>query len=217
MVDQSTLQFVEVADVKDDFLILKNGTLRAVLEVNSINFELRSQDEQTAILNRFQEFLNALDFPIQILVNARKLNIKLYLESLEELIKASENELLRIQTVEYSRFIKGLVELTNIMSRRFFVVIPFYFIEAATKEGILKGLGSIFKSSAESIQKLSDEQFQSYAGQLRQRIGLVEAGLSSMGIRARQLNREELVNLFYQIYNPGSPETLELQALETRF
>ena len=213
--NQSTLQFIEIADIRDDIVILKNGTLRAVLEVGSINFELRSQDEQTAILHRFQEFLNSLDFPVQIVVSSRKLNIKSYLQELEELIKNLDNELLRIQAIEYSRYIKGLVELANIMSRHFYIVVPFYFIESVSKGGFLKNLGGIFKtSSALGVQQLSDEQFQTFSGQLRQRLALVEEGLSSMSLKTRLLSKDELANLYYQLYNPRSPETLKLEDMQ---
>lgn len=209
MASSSTLQFVDIADIRDDILILKDSTMRAVLEIGSINFELRSGDEQAAILVRFQDFLNSLDFPVQMVVHSRPLNIKEYLESLNQLQESAQNELLRVQAVEYARFIKGLVELSNIMARRFFVVIPFYLIEAAGKQGVTAALKGIIGYSGQ-IQTMDESQFDLFRGQLRQRVALVQEGLSTMGLEVTQLKYEELVNLYYQLYNPGSPEKIRV-------
>jgi len=129
MANQSTEQLVPITDIREGVVILKNGSLRMILEVSSINFELRSGDEQIAILQGFQRFLNSVDFPLQIVVGSRELNIDSYLKAIDGIIESAENELLKIQASEYSRFIKELSSLSNIMSKKFYVVIPFYVYE----------------------------------------------------------------------------------------
>lgn len=194
----TTKDFVQIEDIKDDVVVLKGGSLRAVIEVNSMNFELKSQDEQTAIIQRFQDFLNALDFPVQITISSRKLNIKGYLEKVDKIINSQTNELLRIQASEYARFIKGLTELTNIMSKKFYIIVPFY-ITALQKSGLMKG----FLKSNKNAQSLQDKDFENYKTQLEQRVNLVLDNISNTGLSGKRLNKEQLANLYYQAYNPG--------------
>src|SRR3989344_2675274 len=108
----STENLVPISDIREGVVILKNGSIRLVLEISAINFELRSADEQTAILQGFQRFLNSVDFPIQIVVSSRELNISNYIKTVDQIAETTENELLRIQTTEYSRFIKELSSLS---------------------------------------------------------------------------------------------------------
>lgn len=197
----STKQFVEIQEIRDEVLVLKDGSLRQIIRVGSTNFDLKSQDEQTAILQGFQNFLNALDFSMEIMVMSRKLDINKYLETLDELIENQQNELMRIQAVEYSRFVKELTQLANIMSKNFFVVIPFY-IGARTKEGIMEIFKSIFKP-AETVKRLTPEEFEIYKSQLNQRTNLVLENLAGLGLGMKILGKEELTNLYYQLYNPS--------------
>ena len=131
--DLNTKQFVDIFDIKDNVVILKNGSLRLVLEASSVNFDLKSNDEQIAIVRAFQNFLNSLDFPLQIVLHSRKLNIQNYLQQTQQIVEKVDNELLRIQGIEYIRFLKGLTELANIMSKKFYVVVPFYATESKTR------------------------------------------------------------------------------------
>lgn len=123
----TTRNFVEIAEIKDSVVVLKDGSLRSVVEVGSMNFELKSPDEQTAIITAFQDFLNSIDFSLQIVINSRRLDIKPYLNYLETLSQSIEHELLKIQAIEYSRFVKGLTELANIMSKKVLHRSPFYY------------------------------------------------------------------------------------------
>lgn len=199
----STRDFVEIADIRETVLILKNGSLRSIVEVNSTNFELKSADEQIAIVRAFQNFLNAVDFPLQIAVSSRKLDINPYLKSLDEIIEKQENELLRIQAVEYTRFIRGLTELANIMSKKFYIVVPFYAIESpAGKTSFFDALTSIFAPS-KFLKTLSDEELETYKTQLNQRIDIITEGVGGMGLETKLLGKTEIMNLFYQYYNPG--------------
>jgi len=200
---QSTKDFVQIADIRDTVVILKDGSLRSIVETGSMNFELKSTDEQIAIIQRFQNLLNSIDFSIQILVSSRKLDINPYLKSLEELTANLKNELLKIQAAEYTRFIKGLAELANIMAKKFYIVVSFYPMEVITptKKGFLGAFKSVV-SPSKFIKTLSDEELENYKIQLNQRIEVIIEGLSGLGIETRILAGDELKNLFYSYYNP---------------
>ncbi len=175
---------------------MKDGAIRAILMVSSLNFALKSEDEQTAIILQYQNFLNSLDFTVQIFIESRKLNISPYINLLEDAEKEQTNELLKIQTLEYMEFIKNFVKTTNIVSKNFYIVVPY-------SQTILPQ--SIFgRKKTESDKK--DERFEEIKTQLHQRVGLVQGGLSSIGIRAVPLNTEELIELFYKLFNPGELE-----------
>ncbi len=202
MPNPSTKDLVAIADIKDNVVLLKNGQLRAVIEVSSVNFELRSDEEQMGILQNFQRFLNSIDFPLQIVVNSRQLNMDEYLKMIAGVAEASTNELLKIQAVEYGKFVKELLELSNIMTKHFYVVLPFYVFEAPTKTGLLQGIKGMFGSS-QPIQQISPEQVEKYRIQLMQRADLLLDGLIGMGLKARLMEGAELTNLYYGLYNPG--------------
>jgi type IV secretory pathway VirB4 component len=200
---QTTKGFIEIADIRDGVVILKDGSLRSVIEATSINFELKSADEQTAIIRGFQDFLNSIDFPLQICVNSRKLDIEPYIKSLGSLQENMKSELLKMQIAEYSRFIKGLTELTNIMAKRFFIVIPFYAVEAPkSKKGFKDTITSLFQPG-KFIKELSETDLENYKIQLEQRIEIIAEGISGLGIGTKVLERDELIKLFYSYYNPG--------------
>ncbi|PIR41360.1 MAG: hypothetical protein COV31_01530 [Candidatus Yanofskybacteria bacterium CG10_big_fil_rev_8_21_14_0_10_46_23] len=201
----NTTDFIDIAEIREYSIILKDSSLRSVIEVSSINFELKSRDEQTAIIQAFQGFLNSIDFPIQINIQSRQLNINSYIVNLDRYIDQIENELLQVQAVEYKRFISSLTELANIMSKKFFIVVPFYLIEAknikSKKAGLLSGFKSILGSSGKGEAALASEQFDGYQAQLNQRADLVMSGLAGLGLKTRQLQAEELKTIFFKIYN----------------
>ncbi|MBI2063831.1 MAG: hypothetical protein HYT65_02465 [Candidatus Yanofskybacteria bacterium] len=204
--NQSTKDFVEIADIRDNVAILKDGSLRSVLEVGSMNFALKSADEQTAIISAFQNFLNSIDFPLQIAINSRKLDIGPYMESLGELTQSISNELMKIQAVEYTRFIKGLTELANIMSKKFYIVIPLYLVETIGKGDQKTSIFGAFKSvvaPSKIAKTLTDQEFENYKTQLGQKSQFVMDSISGLGIETRILGKEELRNLYYSYYNPG--------------
>lgn len=194
-------KFIEIQDIKDDVVILKNSGLRAVCIASSINFELKGNEEQEALIGRFQGFINSLDFPLQILVNSRKLNIDPYLENLKELAKTQENELLHAQTTEYIDFIQKFVELTDIMNKSFYVVIP-YNPAGAKEEKFLDKIKLIISPKI-TTQKLSPEKFDEYKDQLMQRANHIISGLGQVEVKATLLNNQQLIRLFYEFYNPG--------------
>ena len=195
----SAQQFLTIDTIHDDVVVLKNGGLRVVLMCSSVNFALKSADEQEAIIYQYQNFLNSLDFPIQFVVHSRRLNIVPYLEALRERQKEEVNELLKLQISEYTEFVKIFTETTNIMSKTFYAVVSFTptIIE---KGGVMESIFSRVGLGNKSPD--TKTQFNEYRNQLWQRVENVIAGLHSFGVRAVPLNAEELIELFYGLYNP---------------
>jgi len=195
--------FVPIKEIRDGVAILKGGGLRLVLIASSINFALKSEEEQTALLLQYQNFLNSLDFHIQIFVQSRKLDIRPYLETLETLEKEQLNDLLKIQTREYIEFIKNFTESTNIMSKTFFVVIPYDPPIFSQRTGLLR---KIFPGRAKPSINGEEgpvDNFDEHRTQLEQRGSVVEQGLARLGVRVVELGTQELVELFFKIFNPG--------------
>lgn len=200
----TTEQFVDIADIQGTLVLMKDGSLRSLIQVNSVNFDLKSQDEQMGIIRGFQDFLNALDFPLQVIINSRKLDISKYLNFLTELEQKTTIELLKVQVTEYAKFIKGLTDLANIMKKRFYVVIPYYALEVAPKSnaGMLDKVKELFSSSA-NAPTLTPENVAKYEEQINQRISVVMAGLTPLGMEAKVLAEKDLMDLYYEYYNPG--------------
>lgn len=200
--EATTQQLVDVSEIKGDVVVLKNGSLRAIIEVSAINFELRSEDEQVALLQNFQQFLNSVDFPVQITISSRQMQIDDYLKYVEE--QATElDELLKIQSSEYARFVKELSGLANIMSKKFYITIPFFIYENPQKVGLRQSIGGLFKAT-QTTGKITDEQFGTYRNQILQRAELVFDSLVSLGLKTRMLKGDELIKVLYGFYNPGS-------------
>ncbi len=201
VVSKATQDFVPIKEIRDGIVILKDGSMRAIVMVSSVNFALKSADEQQAIILQFQNFLNALDFSIQISIQSRSLDIRPYISMLESRYKDELGDLMKIQIKEYIQFVKNFVDQTNIMTKTFFVVIPFSPTVIDTKGNPLESIvGKKDKGS-----KASDH-FEENRTQLEQRIGSVSQGLTRCGIRSVQLGTEEIVELFYKTFNPGDME-----------
>jgi type IV secretory pathway VirB4 component len=207
MAAPSTTDLVQLSQLVDNVIILKDGSLRAVVEVNAINFDLRSSDEQSAILQQFEAFLNSIDFPIQIVVESRRFDVSGYLETIKTAADSLTNELLRVQAEEYARFVGELSELANIMSKRFFIVLRLTATAASetNKKGFFSGIADAFKSKAPSSATVPVEKLAAYQQQLAQRADFVLGGLSGMGLGGHTLGHDELGKLFHDLYNPTVP------------
>ncbi len=198
-------------EVRDGIVVLKGGGLRAVLLASSLNFALKSEDEQNAFLIQFQNFLNSLDFSVQIFVQSRMLDIRPYVATLEAAYKDQLDDLMRIQIREYIEFIKSFTEAANIMTKNFFVVVPYSPSAAALTEG---GPASMLpwnkkKKTAEDVNRTFEEQ----VSQLEQRVAIVQQGLIRTGVRTVQLGTEEAIELLYKLFNPGEEgKPMALQA-----
>lgn len=203
MSNPSTQKFVKIDHIRDDVVLVKGGEMRAVLQVSSMNFALKSSQEQDAIIFGYRNFLNSLDFSVQILVNSRFVNIDDYLNNLQQMIKTQKSELLKMQTNEYIKFIKGFVEESSIVTTDFYVIVPFRLVEAAVRRG---GAGERFKGLfglGAKISTAETEKFLHYKGQLMQRADFISGGLHRIGLTARMLTTEELISLYWSLYNPG--------------
>jgi hypothetical protein len=195
----STQRYLNILEIRDDTVILRDGTLRAVVLVSSINFSLKSEDEQNAVIQGYVQFLNSLEFPLQILIQSRKLNIDDYLERLKAIEKEQINELLKMQTREYRQYISELVQLADIMSKRFYMVIPF-----ASGSIKSKGFISILKESLSptSVIHIKQKKFERHRLDLYKRVEYIIDGLSSIGLKAVSLDTQSLIELYYNTYNP---------------
>jgi len=201
MARSSTQDFLEFEQIREGIVILKNRALRGILMVSSLNFALKSEDEQNATLYQFQNFLNALDFSCQIIVQSRRLNITGYLEKLKNLEKAQENELLKTQTISYRKFIEELVGSGTIMTKTFFVVVPYTLLES---EGIVPAGKNLIKPP--SLPRLTEESFQRCKTQLWQRMEFVALGLRRCGLQAVPLSTPEIIELFWSLHHPKEAE-----------
>jgi type IV secretory pathway VirB4 component len=199
---KTTQEFVPIQEIRDGIVILKDGSMRAIILASSLNFALKSADEQNAIISQFQNFLNSLDFSIQIFVQSKRLDIRPYIALLEERYKEQVTELMKIQTREYIEFIKTFVDNSNIMTKGFFIVIPYMPPTITASKNPISSM--IKKGKKDSV--LENQKFEEYRSQLEQRVGVVEQGLVRCGIRVAELGTEEVVELYYKIFNPGETE-----------
>jgi len=200
---KTTQEFVPIKEIRQGVIILKDDSMRAIVMASSLNFALKSADEQQSIIMQFQNFLNSLDFSVQIFIQSRKLDIRPYIALLEGRLKEQMSDLLKIQTREYIAFIKNFTENSNIMTKSFFVVVPYS--PAVLTAGGMSNIFSKKKTASESAEKKIAD-FEEHRSQLEQRVGVVTQGLVRCGIRTVELGTEEIVEVFYKIFNPGDTE-----------
>ncbi len=206
---QPTQRFLDIAEIREDCVVMKDGTLRAVLMVSSINFALKSEDEQQAIIQGYMQFLNGLEHPLQVVIQSRKMNVDGYLATLKTQEETIHNELLKTQIRDYTSFIQELVELGQIMQKRFFVVVPYDPSEGSEKgKGFLTKLSSAF--SPAKIIKLNEKNFQDRRGTLMRQVSTIASGLGSMGLQVALLDTQGLIELYYSSYNPDVYDTEKL-------
>jgi type IV secretory pathway VirB4 component len=203
----STQQYLDIAEIKDNTIVMKDGTLRAVLLVSSINFALKSEDEQNAVIDSYIRFLNNLSFTLQIVIQSRELDIDNYIQYLKTKEKEQINKLLKVQTADYIEYIKELTSLGRIMNKRFYVIVPYDPLTDRHK--------SFFSSITEALKpatiiKLKEKTFLKYQDMLERRVDSVAGGLESMGVAVARLDTQSLIELYYKTYNP---ETAPNQSL----
>jgi hypothetical protein len=210
----STQRYLPIAEIREDTVLLKNGGLRAVLKVNSLNFNLKSEVEQQGIIAGYQGFINTLIFPIQIIIRSTKLNIDPYIKSIQEHAMKQTSPLLKEQTLDYANFMEKLVEIADIMQKNFFVVVP---VDAPSKakRGLIQRFMdwlNVDDTRAKAYQR--NREFRSYSKILRDRITLVQSGLENVGITMRRLKTDELIQLYYTIYNPMTSQKQKIRSAE---
>ena len=194
MIKNATQSFVPIREIRNGIVILNDGNMRALLSTTSINLSLKGEDEQMGIITGFQSFLNSLDFNIQIFLQSKKLDIRNYIELLKDREKDIKEDLLKIQIKEYINFIQKFTEEQNIMTKNFYIVVP-YDIPSITG----------------NVKNISDIEFVKNENQLMQRVSIVISGLTSIGLNLKMVNTEEVVNLYYKLYNPNELNTPHLE------
>lgn len=204
MTQSPSQNFVPISEIRDGIVMLKNGEMRAILLATPLNLGLKSFDEQQATINGFQNFLNGLEFPIQIVSSSRRLDIRPYLLSLENRLPEIKEELLRVQTREYIEFIRWFNEQYNIMSKFFYIVVPYSGGFNSTKQtNMFAGLGDIFRSSSTSTTSIDNKRFEETRSQVEQRIAVVQQGLTGVGVQTTQLDTPALIEMYHGLFNPG--------------
>src|SRR6056297_962953 len=199
----STQEFLDIAEIKEDTVVVKDNTVRAILLVSSINFALKSEEEQNAIISSYVSFLNNIDFPLQILVQSRQFNIEGYISDLEKKEKEQTNELLKMQTREYIQYIQELVSMGNIMNKRFFICVPYNPLSDKHKN-FFQSLKESF--TPRSLVKLKHERFKRYKRELDMRVDNVMSALASIGLKGARVDTQSLIELFYNTYNPDTSD-----------
>ena len=210
----ATQQFVPIKEIRNGIIILKDGGYRGVLICSSVNFGLKSVDEQHAITLGFQNFLNTLDFSIQIVVNSRKMDLRPYLALLEEKAPEQKTELMKIQLREYIAFVRSFADQSNIMTKSFYIIVPYAPRSSAANAisflrhlpGLPAQAGGETSESPTAKNTAAETSFEEDRVQLEQRLTLVAAGLAGTGVRAVPLGTEEVIELLYRSFNPGELE-----------
>lgn len=195
---KTTQQFLRFSEIKNDTVVMDDGTLRAILAVSSTNFDLKSQEEQNSIIFAFQRFVNSLEFSIQILMQSRKMEIGGYLEKLKKLAEKQTNELLRVQTMEYIEFINRLIENASIMNKNFYIIVP---LGTSILPKVPGFFSRVFGNGRALQTKQRIENFEKSKADLDLRVESVLANLGGMGLRGERLKTEQIIQLFYNSYN----------------
>jgi hypothetical protein len=205
-----TQAFLKLSEIRDDLIIMQDGTLRAVVTVSSTNFDLKSEEEQNALIFSYQRFLNSLEFPIQILMQSRKMDIADYTEKLRVIMERQTNELLRMQTSEYIDFIDKLVESANVMNKNFYVIVPLNTSINAASTGVFDKIFGTGK-----VQQISnrEQNFENSKKILNERVGSISSNLASSGLRVVRLGTEQLIELVYNSYNFGAGPAIDASQL----
>lgn len=203
----STQQYLDILEIRDDTVILRNGTILAVLLVSSINFSLKSEEEQDAVIEAYVSFLNTIDFPLQVVVQSRRLNIDDYLATLKDVERRQTNELLQMQTREYRQYIAELVQIADIMTKRFFVVVP-YTSRVDRPGKFFSRLTDVFNPT--TTIHLKQKQFEKYRLELFKRVDNVSNSLGSAGLKSIVLDTQSLIELYYNSYNPETARQQQL-------
>lgn len=191
-------EFIPIKQIREGIMVMSDQSLKGVLLVSSINFALKSEEEQGAIIFNFQNFLNSLDFSCQILVNSRKVNITGYIDKIKALEANQKNELLKIQTADYRKFIEELVAGGSIMNKSFYVIVPYFpFLELASI--------TTEKKKAQT-QQLTEESFQKGKYQLLQRMEYISLGLRRCGLKSNAMGSEEILELLWALHHPKQAE-----------
>ncbi|MCD4761355.1 hypothetical protein K8R32_00135 [bacterium] len=206
-ISTSTQKYLDISEIKENTVVMRDGTLRAVLLVSSINFALKSEDEQNAIISGYVSFLNNINFPLQIVIQSRELNIDNYLADLRQKEKEQTNELLKMQTAEYIQYIMELISMSKIMNKRFYIVVPYDPLSDKQKN-FFNRLFDVLRPA--TLIKMKEKKFRRRRGELTYRVDNVRSGLNSIGLNSVELDTQSLIELYYNSYNPATSANQKL-------
>jgi hypothetical protein len=207
----STLNFMQIAEIRDSVLVLRESQMRCILAVSSTNFALKSQQEQEMIIGTFQGILNSIDFPIQILVQNRRVNLDSYIEKLKHLQDTQTNDLLRVKMQEYIEYIQSIIKEANIMEKNFYIVVGYD--PVTIKEGIF---GSFLRSlNPARIVKQKQEDFLKYRKMLMSRVDEISSKMGGLDLKVSLLGTEQLIALMYNCYNPDTADSIRLKDISS--
>jgi len=206
----STQEYLDIAEIREDVVIMREGSFRMVLLVSAVNFALKSEEEQNAIIVQYQNFLNSLSFPIQIVVESRRTDLTSYIAKLKARLNQETNELIRIQINDYMEFINRLISIANIMDKKFFIIVPL-FPPNLKKRGIFDKL---LHPKTPLMVKISDAEFKSFKEELMERVNIIMNGLATLGVRSLPLNTQQLIELYYKSYNPEEAQSEKLTEID---
>jgi hypothetical protein len=206
--DSSTQRYLPFSEIRDNLIVMKDGSSRMVLRVHALNFNLKSTEEQDAILMSYQRFLNSLNFPIQIIVRSLKVDIEAYINRLKNIALKQSNTLLQEQTYRYIDFLTNLIDLAQIMKKEFYIVVPFDFeANESVKKTNLFGIFQSFYASLKQEESVADIRLNRMRiEKLKkgnfERLSTIKMSLESIGLKADEVRKEELIKLVYNYYNP---------------
>ena len=211
----STQNMLEIAEIRDGIVIMNDGSFRCVIMAKSINFDLMSPQEQEGVEYAYQGFLNSLDFPIQISIKTQRVDMQPYIDKLDKIRSEHDNMLLAMLMEDYISYISMLSEQTNIMDKKFYVVIPFFPVMDETKslaqsKNFVTGLVELFNKN-EHHMVINEASLEAAKTELRNRVQAVLGGLTQAGIQGLPLDTQELIELYYDTYNPDTATRQQLQ------
>jgi len=215
----STQNALQIAEVRDGIVIMNDGSFRSIVMVKSINFDLMSPQEREAVEYSYQGFLNSLYFPIQIFIRSQKVDLRPYLEKLDKIRTEHDNMLLALLMEDYIGYMDALSQQTNIMDKNFYVVIPF-FPAVDVQKGIeqsktfLSGLGGLLKPKEQHVV-INERDLENAKTELRNRVQAVLAGLQQCGVKGLPLDTQELIELYYDTYNPDTATRQQIKDYTT--
>jgi hypothetical protein len=212
----STQNSLQIAEIRDGIVIMNDGSFRSVIMVKSINFDLMSAQEQEAVEFSYQGFLNSLYFPIQIFERSQKIDLQPYVDKLDKIRTEHDNMLLALLMDDYINYIDALSQQTNIMDKKFYVVIPFFpVIDTANKavkqsKNFITGFTDLFNKQEEHVT-INEIDLENAKTELRNRVQAVLSGLLQCGIKGIPLDTQELIELYYDTYNPDTATRQQLK------
>lgn len=212
----STQNTLQIAEIRDGIVIMNDGSYRSVIMVKSINFDLMSPQEQEAVESSYQGFLNSLYFPIQIFLRSQKIDLREYIAKMDKIRTEHDNMLLALLMEDYIGYMDNLSQETNIMDKKFYVVIPFFPVIDTSKEAVkqsknfLSGFGGLFSKKEQHVT-INEYDLEKAKDELRNRVHAVLSGLQQANIQGLALDTQELIELYYDTYNPDTATRQQLK------